>query len=91
MPKVNWGKTSAQKRADIGEEFFRRLEAARRYEQISMDDLLERAGIGAGTYYRRKKSPEQLTVQEVRKLAEAVRLCSTAEGREALLKLVGAE
>lgn len=91
MPKVGWCKTEAQKRAEIGEEFFRRLEAAREYEHMSIYDMLCRVGMTKGTYYRRKDDPEGMTVQEARKLAEAVRLCSTAEGRKAYLMLVGAE
>ena len=42
------------------------------------------------TYYNRKKDPEKLTAKEIRQLAAAVKLTSTQEGRDALLRLVGA-
>lgn len=90
MPKVTWCKTEAMRQAEAGEEFFRRLEAARRYENISVEMLIEKCGMNRMTYYNRKKDPEKLTAKEIRKLAAAVKLTSTQEGRDALLRLVGA-
>lgn len=90
MPKVTWCKTEAMRQAEAGEEFFRRLEAARNYADISVGTLLEKCRMNKMTYYKRRKNPESMTVEELRKLSAAVDLNSTQEGRDALLRLVGA-
>ena len=51
---------------------------------------MDRSGMNRMTYYRRKKNPQELTVAEIQALAAAVRLLDTQEGRDALLRLVGA-
>ena len=43
-----------------------------------------------GTYYRRREDPNTMTVGELRGLVKSVNLCSTQEGRDALLRLIGA-
>ena len=90
MPKVNWCKTKAVRQEEAGEEFFRRIDAARGYYALGIEELMDRSGMNRMTYYRRKKNPQELTVAEIQALAAAVRLLDTQEGRDALLRLVGA-
>lgn len=90
MPKVKWCKTKAERQEEAGEEFFRRIDAARGYSGLGIEELMDRSGMNRMTYYRRKKNPQELTVAEIQALAAAVRLLDTQEGRDALLRLVGA-
>ena len=90
MPKVKWCKTKAERQEEEGEEFFRRIDAARGYYGLGIEELMDRSGMNRMTYYRRKKNPQELTVAEIQALAAAVRLLDTQEGRDALLRLVGA-
>ena len=90
MPKVKWCKTKAVRQEEAGKEFFRRIDAARGYYGLGIEELMDRSGMNRMTYYRRKKNPQELTVAEIQALAAAVRLLDTQEGRDALLRLVGA-
>lgn len=97
MPRVTWYSTwkqraeaAAKEREDAGKCFFAWLDTARRLEELGVDAMLERAKLTKPCYYRRKKAPDTMTVQEIRELAKAVNLYALPEGREALLRMIGA-
>lgn len=86
MPKVTWCKP----KVSVEQEFVKRLDAARQYAEVGVDRLLHESHMTRGTYYRRREDPNTMTVGELRGLVKSVNLCSTQEGRDALLRLVGA-
>ncbi|NMA07430.1 MAG: helix-turn-helix domain-containing protein [Ruminococcaceae bacterium] len=65
MPKLK--KTEKEKAL---EEFIFNLDTERRRKRHSVHDLARRCGICEGTWYRKRKSPETFTLNELMRIVD---------------------
>lgn len=56
-----------------------RLDGHRRLNRLTVEVLCRRAGMSQRTYYRRLTHPDELTVGEIRKLRNALRITEAME------------